>query len=103
MIGASLRVKAAVVVLVMSVVPVGVGAVMNIRAARARAFNHEAGLLAARAEQLADRLDAFNQQYQRAVSRLAKVPDVIELLGTGDRELASSTSSISRVFEAPAD
>src|SRR5262245_1421355 len=103
MTDASLRVKAAVVVVVMSVLPMAIVAVMNIHAARVRVFDNEAGLLAARAEQLVGLLDAFNLQYQRAASRLARTHEVIELLSAGNRDTESSTSSISSALAAHVD
>jgi len=77
---ASLRIKIAALLVVMSFIPVGVVAIFDIREARARIFRDETVLLAARADQLVGELDAFNQGYARAVSRLASLPEVIELL-----------------------
>lgn len=93
MMNRSLRVKFAAVLVAMSFVPVGVLAVMNIVESRSRIFDDETALLAARADQLVGELDRFSQGYQRAVSRLAKVPEVIELLGSSTQDAVPSAIS----------
>jgi PAS domain S-box-containing protein len=99
----SLRVKIALVLIVMSFVPVGALAVISVGEARARSFDSETALLAATADQLGAEIDLFHRGYQRASSRLAQAPEVIELLGGATLDAASLTSAMAARLEAHAD
>src|SRR4051812_23990645 len=76
-----LRAKLAGFLLVVSLLPVAVLAVLEVHEARTRIFEDETQLLAARADQLVGEMDGFHRGHQRAVARLAAIPEVIELLG----------------------
>jgi PAS domain S-box-containing protein len=71
-----LRAKMAALLVVTSLVPLGVAAAVEIRDARRRLLATTTSLLAARADQLLDRLDAFHRGYQTSVAGLARLPDV---------------------------
>jgi PAS domain S-box-containing protein len=73
-----LRAKMAMLLLVVSVVPLTIAGFLDIRQARARLIDETSKLLAARADQLVDRLDMFHQGYEQSVSRLGRFPHVIE-------------------------
>ena len=80
--GLPVRTGLAAILVVASSVPLIVGAVMDIRAARAQLLSATSELLAARADQLALQLDAFNRGYSRVVDGIAHAPDVIASLST---------------------
>ncbi len=63
-----------------SLLPLGVAAIIDIRAARQRYFIDASALLAARADQLAMQLDDFNREHQRWADNLARLPKVLEAL-----------------------
>jgi two-component system, cell cycle sensor histidine kinase and response regulator CckA len=73
-----LRAKMAALLVVTSLVPLGVVALVNIREARQRLLATTAGLLAARGDQLLDHLDTFHRGYQTSISGLAHLPDLME-------------------------
>ncbi|HMG56116.1 MAG TPA: PAS domain S-box protein, partial [Kofleriaceae bacterium] len=75
-----LRAKLAASFLVVSLLPVAVIALVEVRETVRRIFDDETELLAARAEQLAEQIDAFHLGYRRAAIRLAAAEKVIELL-----------------------
>jgi PAS domain S-box-containing protein len=95
MIHRSLSVKVAAILVLTSLLPVAVLAVLNIGEARSRIFADETDLLAARADQLAGELDQQNREYLRESARLASVPEAIALLAPDAREAPDR--------EAPAD
>jgi PAS domain S-box-containing protein len=78
-----LRAKMAVLFVVVSLLPLGVATWINIEEARERLVANTAALLAARGDQLIGRLDTFNFGYQRTVSRVARLPDVVEFFQAG--------------------
>ena len=73
-----LRAKMATLFVVASLLPLGVATWINIEEARERLLANTAAVLAARGDELVGRLDTFNVGYQRAVSRVAHLPDVVE-------------------------
>jgi len=85
MIHRSLSVKVAAILMVTSLVPIAVLAVLNIGQTRSRIFADETALLAARADQLAGELDHVNRAYQRESARLANVPEALALLAPDAR------------------
>src|SRR5689334_10695023 len=94
MIHRSLSVKVAATLMVTSLLPVAVLAVINIREARSRIFADETDLLAARADQLAGALDHFNQAYQHESVRLASVPEALVLLAPDPRKTSGAAAAI---------
>ncbi|HYP81355.1 MAG TPA: ATP-binding protein [Steroidobacteraceae bacterium] len=75
-----MRVKMTVLLVVASLLPLGVATWISIRNAHADQKSSAAALLAARADELVGRIDTFNLGYQRAVRRMALVPDMMDLL-----------------------
>ena len=75
-----LRTKMAVLLVMASLMPLGVATWISISNAREQLLVQTEGLLAARSDQLVGRIDTFNAGYQRAVNRLALVPDVLRLM-----------------------
>ena len=82
-----MRAKLTVLLVAASLLPLGVATWISINNARTDERASSAGLLAARAEELTGRIDAFNRGYERAVRRVALMPDLLDLL-RGNRELA---------------
>ena len=78
-----LRAKMAALFVVVSLLPLGVATWIDIDEARERLLANTAAVLAARGDQLVGRLDTFNFGYQRAVSRVARLPDVVEFFRAG--------------------
>ena len=73
-----LRAKMAALLVVASLIPLGVAALVDIREARQRLQATTSSLLAARADHLVDQLDTFHRGYQTSVDGLAQLPDVME-------------------------
>jgi PAS domain S-box-containing protein len=73
-----LRAKMAALFVVASLLPLGVATWINIREARQRMVTTTEALLAARADQLVQRLDTLHRDYQRSADRLAHLPRVID-------------------------
>jgi C4-dicarboxylate-specific signal transduction histidine kinase len=76
-----LRAKMAALFVVASLLPLAVATWINIGEARERLLANTAAVLAARGDQLVGRLDTFNRGYQRAVDRVAHLPDVVAFFG----------------------
>ena len=72
--------KMLALLVIASLLPLGVAAIIDIRAARQRYFIDASALLAARADQLAMQLDDFNREHQRWADNLARLPKVLEAL-----------------------
>jgi len=72
----SLRTKAAMLLVVASLAPLGVTAVKDIRDARAQAIVAAQALLAARGDQLVGTMDAFHRGYERSAARFALMPAI---------------------------
>jgi PAS domain S-box-containing protein len=72
-----LRAKIVALLVAASLIPLGIATWVNIQEARERLLTNTAALLAARGDQLVGQLDTFNRGYQRAVDRVAHLPDVI--------------------------
>jgi signal transduction histidine kinase/ActR/RegA family two-component response regulator/methyl-accepting chemotaxis protein len=75
-----LRTKMAVLLVMASLLPLGVATWISINNARAQVLEDAEQLMAARAEQLVERIDTFNAGYQTSVTRMAMIPDVRDLL-----------------------
>ena len=93
----SLRAKSAMALLVISLIPVAAIAVLDVRQARSRLWDDEAALLAARAEQLANEIDRFNEGYQRAAARLAGTPEIVALFDPVASRRPSISSFVARL------
>ncbi len=65
-----LRAKMAALLLVASLLPLAIGAVIDIREGRQRLIANTSALLAARGDQLVGELDAFLRGYQRAAPNI---------------------------------
>jgi signal transduction histidine kinase/ActR/RegA family two-component response regulator/HAMP domain-containing protein len=78
-----LRAKLATLLLVASMLPLAVAAVLDIRESRARMVEAAQALLTARGDQLAGQLDTFHRGYQRSVERFARLDAVAEAAREG--------------------
>src|SRR5438445_6428846 len=72
-----LRVKVAALLVLASLVPLLIAAIIDVRQARDQARATTGALLAARGDQLVRELDMFHRGYQRSAARLARLPDVV--------------------------
>jgi len=96
-----LRMKIAAVLAMSSLVPLAAAAYIDLRGSRARLHDQGAALLAARADQLADKLDTFNRGYQLAAAQLAATPAVVALAkAPGDSDRAITASAVLAVHPA---
>jgi PAS domain S-box-containing protein len=73
-----LRAKMAALLVVASLFPMAIAALIDVRQARERLTANTASLLAARGDQLADQLDTFHRGYQRSARRIASLPHSTE-------------------------
>jgi len=73
-----LRAKLAALLLVASLLPLAIAAIIDIRGARKQLVATTSALLAARGDQLSEQLDTFHRGYQRSANRFAHLPDVTE-------------------------
>lgn len=71
------RGKVAALLLLASLIPLAVAAIIDVRQARDQSVANVAALLAARGDQLVGQLDTFHRGYQRSADRLAHLPEVI--------------------------
>jgi signal transduction histidine kinase len=78
------RRKLAALLVAASLLPLGISAVLDIRAARARLHVNAAELLAAHADHLRGQLDAFHRGYELSATKLAQIPALITLARTPD-------------------
>jgi PAS domain S-box-containing protein len=82
----SLRAKLAALVVVASLLPLGIAAVMDIRDARERLITTTSALLAARGDQLAGELDVFHRSYQNSVRKFARLPALVDFCRAGPND-----------------
>jgi signal transduction histidine kinase/ActR/RegA family two-component response regulator len=75
-----LRLKMAMLVVLASLLPLGIGTWISINNAHAQMVTETASLLTARSEQLAGGIDTFIGANQRVVLRVARVPAALALL-----------------------
>jgi len=73
----SVRTKLAVLLVAASLLPLGLLAWHDSRAARQQFVDATEKLLAARADELARRVDGFNDNFRRSAQRLARMPAVV--------------------------
>jgi PAS domain S-box-containing protein len=95
-----LRLKMAVLFVVVSVVPLGVATLINISEARERLLANTGSVLAARSEQLVGRIDAMNLSYQRAVRRVAHLPEVAAVFQHPQGNLTQSKARVRALLNA---
>ncbi|MBC7601241.1 MAG: PAS domain-containing protein [Ramlibacter sp.] len=73
----SLRVKLAVLLLVASVIPLAIAAIIDIGESRQSMVEGVAGVLSARAEQVVNDLDASHKNYASQAAQVARLPDIV--------------------------
>src|SRR5689334_1532148 len=98
-----LRAKMAMLLLVVSVIPLAIAAFIDIRQAQSQLLAHTTALLAARADQLVDRLDMFHRGYEQSVSRLSRTPRVIAFCQATEPErdrMRADMRAVLQVFPA---
>lgn len=93
-----LRAKLAALFVVASLLPFGVATWINIGEARKRMTANTADLLAARADQLVQRLDTFHYGYQRSAGRIAHLPDIVQFSQARPEEFDQLRSNIRAVL-----
>src|SRR5882724_315677 len=71
------RVKMAALLLVASLLPLAIAALVDIHQARQRLIANTSALLAARGDQLVGELDTFHRAYQRSARKFALLPEVV--------------------------
>ena len=85
----SLRARLAMLLVLVSLVPLIVGAYIDIRQAQARLLDGMQQVLQARADHLVGELDGFHRAHQRSVDRLARFPGTVAFCaGDADRQSA---------------
>jgi PAS domain S-box-containing protein len=94
-----LRAKLAALLVVASVIPLGVAALIDIREARQRLLANTAALLAARGDQLVGQLDTFHSGYQRSADRVAHLPNVVGFCQARPEDIDRFKSSLRTVLD----
>jgi PAS domain S-box-containing protein len=94
-----LRAKIAALLVVVSLLPLSVSALLDIRRARRRVLSTTNELLAARADQLVGELDTFNRGYQRSVERVSRVPRMVDFALASPQEVDRQRSAIRQILE----
>ncbi|HEU4731324.1 MAG TPA: HAMP domain-containing protein, partial [Kofleriaceae bacterium] len=79
----SVRRKLVALLVLASLVPLAVAAVVDLRAARTRLRRGAGDMLAAHVDQLRSRLDEFNAMYLMFATKLGQLPPVVALGGSG--------------------
>ena len=95
----------AVLLVLVSLIPLAVAAIIDIQQARDHSLVSEGALLAARGDQLVGRIDAFNRGYLYSVDRLARLPSVVAFCqepGTPAEPLESRVQATLEVWPASA-
>jgi PAS domain S-box-containing protein len=82
-----LRAKLAALLVVASLLPLIIAAVIDIRDARHRVLTQTEALLAARADQLVGDLDEVNRVYRGAADRIARLPNALQSIMTPSTSL----------------
>jgi signal transduction histidine kinase len=94
----SVRQKLVALLVAASLVPLGVSAVLDLRAARTRLRANAADLLAAHADQLRSQLDTFHATYLLTATKLARLPALAAFDHAAGAELASAVASVRAIF-----
>lgn len=92
-----LRVKMAVPLVIASVVPLALGASIDIRDACQRLIANSSALLTARGDQLVGEFDTFNRGYVRSGKKLARLAEIVRFRAAADAaagQLEPATRSI---------
>jgi hypothetical protein len=101
--GWSLRARLATLLVLVSLVPLVIGAYVDIRQTQTRLLDGMKQLLQARADQLVRELDSFHRAYQRSVDRLARSPDAAAFCaGDADRQAALRGAMLGLLAAFPA-
>lgn len=95
-----MRAKLTVLLVAASLLPLGVSTWISIQNARQDQQDAQAALLSARVEELTGRIDTFNRGYQRAVLRVALVPDLLAMLQADPAHAARLRAGASTVLGA---
>ncbi len=83
-----LRAKVAVLLVLVSLLPLALAACIDISRTRAQLVASTQSLLRARAEELVRELDSFHRSHQRTVSRIAGFPDTARVCNSGGADEA---------------
>src|SRR5580693_6160606 len=75
----SLRGKLAALVIIVSLLPLLISTILDIRDTRQLLFAQTDELLGSRADQLAVVIDNFNDSYQHVAERLTHVPNILQV------------------------
>jgi two-component system cell cycle sensor histidine kinase/response regulator CckA len=96
----SLRAKIAILLVVASALPLMIAAFIDIQETRQRLTLDASALLAARADQLVDELDAFNRAHRRSTESLALLPAIAEYLAAPAPRAEAATRSLRTLLKA---
>jgi methyl-accepting chemotaxis protein len=88
-----LRFKIVLLLFLSSVLPLAIMGIIEFYHARAAVLHSTSELLVARGDEVAGKLDAFNDRYRRAAARLTAIPDVVRY---------AQSPAVSRRLLAPA-
>ncbi|MEO8139603.1 MAG: PAS domain S-box protein [Gemmatimonadota bacterium] len=94
------RVKMWALVIVVTLLPLAVATWIDIREARVRLVTNEGELLAARGDDVADKLDAFHRANQVSATTLTRLPLVLQYCRATPEERRRRRSGLGDVFDA---
>lgn len=101
--GWSLRARLATLLVLVSLVPLVIGAYVDIRQTQTQLLDGMKQLLQARADQLVRELDSFHRAHQRSADRLARTPDAVAFCaGDADRQAALRGAMLGQLAAFPA-
>ncbi len=84
----------AILLIVVSVIPLGISAFLEIHDARDRELTNTTDLLVARVDKLVGDLDGFHRNYQLTVYKLSRLPIVLKVCQANAREIRSLTPAL---------
>src|SRR5437899_458896 len=95
-----LRAKMAALLVVASVLPLAIAAIIDIRQARQRLVENTADLLAARGDQLVNQLDTFHRAYQSSVEKFTRLPLIFQFCRASHDDAERLRPTLGGVFDA---
>jgi len=94
----SLRAKFAALLIVASVLPLGISALIDIREMRRELIADAQALLAARADQITHEVDSIHQGYRRSAERVANLPSMHTYCSAPESERAQHQDRLLGIF-----
>ena len=100
----SLRAKMGAVLVLTSILPLMVSAYSDVREAREQLVATMSGLLAARSDQLAEKIDSLNDWYVRSAAKFARLPEIAAYCAQGPHPTSeAATLAQSALIAHPAE